>query len=60
MVLGVRCDVDIFKLTASGHSIYKEVCGMTTNYIHWYMNIMNFVIDQKFDLTPFLLNQNLL
>ena len=25
MVFGVRCDVDIFKLTASAHSIYREV-----------------------------------
>ena len=24
-VLGVRCDVDIFKLTASAQSIYREV-----------------------------------
>ena len=24
-VLGVRCDVDIFKLTSSAHSIYREV-----------------------------------
>ena len=25
MVLGVRCDVDIIKLTASAQSIYREV-----------------------------------
>ena len=25
MVFGIRCDVDIFKLTASDQSIYREV-----------------------------------
>ena len=27
MVLAVRCDVGIFKLTASAQSIYREVYG---------------------------------
>ena len=27
MMLGIRCDVDIFKLTASAQSIYREVYG---------------------------------
>ena len=36
MVLGVRCDVNIFKLTASAQSIYREVCA----YIYLlFMNI---------------------
>ena len=31
MVLGVRWDVDIFKLTASAQSIYREVYVITYN-----------------------------
>ena len=34
-MLGVRCDVEIFKLTASAQSIYREVYGWTKK------NIMN-------------------
>ena len=34
MVLGFPCDVDIFKLTASARSIYKEVYGQIYTYIY--------------------------
>ena len=30
-MLGVRCDVDIFKLTASAQAIYREVYAMEQN-----------------------------
>ena len=31
-VLGVRCDIDIFKLTASAQSIYRELNGRYYNF----------------------------
>ena len=34
MVLGVRCDVDIYKLTASAQSINREVYALT-NYTNF-------------------------
>ena len=34
MVSGVRCDVDIFKLTASAQSIYREVYDRIYNFIN--------------------------
>ena len=35
MVLGVRCDVDIFKLTASAQSIYREVNASLNNSMYF-------------------------
>ena len=37
-ILGVRCDVDIFKLAASAQSIYREV------YDHSYYYKINIII----------------
>ena len=49
MLQGVRCDVDIFKLTARGQSIYREVDGsMLLIFIQYSYNRIYILAEIKY------------
>ena len=60
MVLGVPSDADIFKLTASAQSIYREIDGRNNYYSPSELYLIFYIMYCKKDIVKFTTDSNLL